>query len=154
MRAVVIQRQRVGDADAGKGQALLLLQERDLVGQAVRQRMRAALQQASVEQRRHVCRADRSVGHAPRFGLHLDQRLQPEHAARAVADDAHRLAAAGGFAFDRAGHFIGAQRQRGRIARHEEGSDGGAHTWTSAVSLAACVSRSDRTSASKRFAST
>ncbi|MCY1237955.1 hypothetical protein D9M72_506710 [compost metagenome] len=154
MRAVVIQRQRVGDADAGKGQALLLLQERDLFGQAVRQRMRAALQQASVEQRRHVCRADRSVGHAPRFGLHLDQRLQPEHAARAVADNAHVLVARGGFARNGARHIVGAQRQRGGVARHEDGGDRDHACASAASGVSFEVSRSERTSASKRFAST
>ncbi|MNT43030.1 hypothetical protein D3C72_1794810 [compost metagenome] len=153
MRAVVVQRQRIGNTNAGEGQALLLLQERNLIGQAVRQRMRAALQQAGTEQRRHIRRADRAIGHAAGIGLHLDQRLQPEHAARAVAHDANVVAARAGLARDGAGHVVGAKRQRGGIARHEDGGSG-AHAWASVVSLEARASRSDRISVSKRFAST
>ena len=90
VRHVVVERQRIGDADAREGQALLLLQVGDLFGRAEAQRMRAAVEEAGVEQAGDVLRRHRAVGDAARRRLHFDQRLEPEHAARAVAHQVAR----------------------------------------------------------------
>ena len=86
---IVVQRQRIDDADAREGQALLARHPRHLLGQAERQRMRARRRGT---RRRTAIRTspgrDRAIGDTAVGRLHLDQRLQPQHAARAGAHDA------------------------------------------------------------------
>jgi hypothetical protein len=64
VRGVVLQRQRVGHADAGEGQAFLVLQVGDFLGQAQAQRVLAARQPAGLEQGGHVLGLHRTVGDA------------------------------------------------------------------------------------------
>ena len=78
---VILQRQRVGDADAGESQALLALEIFDFLGQAVAQRMRLALEETGVEQAGNVACLDRAIGHATSRRGDLDQRLEPEQPA-------------------------------------------------------------------------
>ena len=86
MCTVVFNRQRVSDANARKGEALLALQEWNLFRQAERQRVRTAGGEASVKQRRHIILAHRAIAHATLRQSYFNQWLQPEHTARAVAN--------------------------------------------------------------------
>src|SRR5690606_36269521 len=83
----------------------------------------AAGMEAGVEQARDFLLLDRAEADAAGVGRDFDQRLQPEHAARAVAHeldvDAARLCLLG----NGGRGFIGAQRQRVGIARNVD-SDG------------------------------
>ena len=56
VRDVVLELQRIGDADAREGQALLLLEVRDLLDRAQLQRVRLAARETRLEQTRHVLR--------------------------------------------------------------------------------------------------
>ncbi len=60
----------------------------------------------------------RTVGDAALRRLDLDHRLQPEQAARTVADDLDGLAAPRALVGQRGRDVVGADRERGRIARH------------------------------------
>ncbi len=64
MRAIIVERQRIGDAAAREGEAGLFCQERDFLGIAEEERMRAVRgeAEASFEQRRDVLCLDRPVG--------------------------------------------------------------------------------------------
>ena len=64
VREIIIDRQRIGNADAREGQTLLALQERDLFRLAQCQRMRTALRETGGEQRGHLIRRHRSIGYA------------------------------------------------------------------------------------------
>ena len=93
MRLVVVERQRIGDAAAGEGQPGLLLEERDFLGHA-HDAARACRRRGNPTSNRLGTSpgVDRAIGNAAVAGRDLDQRLQPEHAARAVADDRRRRA--------------------------------------------------------------
>ena len=128
--AVVGQAARIDDADAGEGEPLLFRQIRNLRGEAVAQRVRAAVQEIRVEQARHVGRLHRAVGHAALRRDHLDQRLQPVQAARAVAQQLHVQPAPLRLGRQRGGGGLGAERQRARVARNV---DSDAHATSCAV---------------------
>src|SRR5690606_18781599 len=87
--AVVLDRQRVDQADPRKRQPVLLREVRDRLGLAERPRMRPAGQEACIEETRDVAGADRPVRKPPAvdLDLDLDERLEPVEAPRAVADD-------------------------------------------------------------------
>ncbi len=72
---VILQRQRVGDADAGEGQALLALEIFDFLGQAVAQRMCLALVETGIEQAGNIACLDRAIGDTTGRRGDLDQRL-------------------------------------------------------------------------------
>ncbi len=92
--AVSVERQRIDDASPSKGQPLLIFQVGDRLGQPLAQRMRLrALQQAGIQQCGQIVLGNRPVGDSTLVGRNLDQRLEPEQATGAVADDLQRLAA-------------------------------------------------------------
>ena len=104
---VVGDRGRVDHADPGEAHALLRGQPGVLVDHAdVRSRSPASTAGHVVG--RHVGVADPAG-----VGLDLDQRLEPEHAARPVADDLGAGRLEGG------GHLVGADRDRGGVAGDE-----------------------------------
>src|SRR5258708_21099932 len=84
---VIFQAARIGDPDAGEGEAFLLLQVRDLSRDPVAQGMRLAGREVRVKQAGHVLGLHRPVGHARAADIDLDQGLEPQKAARAVADE-------------------------------------------------------------------
>ena len=96
---VVVERQRIDDADAREGEALLVLEVRDLVrsGRGAGDAL-PPWRQAGVEQIGHVLQRDRDRRRCGPRGRDFDQRLEPEHAARAVAHDLDVDIAPGGFA--------------------------------------------------------
>ena len=87
MGLVVLERAGIDDADAGEGEAGLLLEERDVLDEAEGEGMLAAFEHAGVEQAVDIGGLGRSVAYAALRSLDLDRRLQPIHAARAGADD-------------------------------------------------------------------
>jgi len=74
----------------------------------VAQRVRGASEQAGVEQTGRVVGCDRPVGDTTGRRFDLDQHLEPEQAARAVAHDADVELAFGGFVAQGAGDTVGA----------------------------------------------
>ena len=73
-----------------------------------------------LEQPRHGLGRHRAEAHPHPVPLDLDQRLDPDHAARAVADQRQGLAPARGLGADRLGHRIGAERAGGGVAGHPD----------------------------------
>ncbi len=110
MRLVLGQREGVGQPDAGEGQPGLALEERQVLDRPQR------LVGRPVQHRRHIRRCDRAIAHALAAGLDLDQRLQPDHAAGAVAHQRHVKTARLGFAEDGLGHLVRAKGAGGGIA--------------------------------------
>ena len=129
MSAVIGERERVGHADALEGQALLALQPVELAHRAEPQLVSAASLEAGFEQRGDILRHDRAIGDAPLRRLDLDHRLEPEHAARAVADDLDGGAARLRFPGDGLRHRLGTDREGGGVDRHED-ADRRAHCGT------------------------
>ena len=91
MRLVIVQRQRVDHAHPGKGQPGLPLHPGQLLGQPQRLGMRAQDRSNSPGTSASVI-GPKPMRPASR--LHLDQRLQPDHPARAVAHHRHVTARA------------------------------------------------------------
>ena len=115
MGAIVRQRQGIDDTAAREGDAGLALEERDLLGPADAQRMRRG-RQAVDEQAGNVLHRHRTEADAATGGLDLDQRLQPEQAARAGAHDLDIEVLAPGHVEDRGGDLVGADGTGGCIA--------------------------------------
>lgn len=141
VREVVVDRQRIGDADAREGQPLLLLQVGQFIDQADARRMFAALEPAGVEQRTDLGRVEIRVADATGRRGHLDQRLQPEQATRAVADQLDRQAARGGLGRDGTRQRLGADGQRGRIAGNVNADCGLAHAGSLRSAAASSASK-------------
>ena len=111
MRPIVVDRLRIGDPAAGEGEAGLALEEGQLVDQADAVRMRRRPARGSPARRSG---ATARIADPARRGLDLQQRLELEHAARAVADDrSSRRPTAGR-------HRVRADRAGGGIAGHED----------------------------------
>ena len=88
------------------------LQIGQVLGPAEAQRVRAAAEQAGVEQARDIARPHRPVGDAALWRLDLDHRLEPEQAARAGAHDRGRRGPrARGRMVQRRRDAVGAERE-------------------------------------------
>ena len=87
VRGVVGEAQGVSDPGALEGQPRLAAEEGQGADVAEAQGMRAAVEQARGDQTLHIGRVHRAIADAARVRFHLDQRLQMEGAAGAVADD-------------------------------------------------------------------
>jgi len=107
MGAVAVEIDGVDDAAALEGEPCLPREEGMRLRPADAQRMRVARQQSGIEQAVHVGRLHRAVADAALGGLDLDQRLQPHHAARAVAADGDVLPARGRHLGDPPGDAVG-----------------------------------------------
>ena len=124
MRAVVVERDRIGDAAAREREPRLPLEIVDLLDRAQRQRMldrreRLAVEKARLDQAFDVAGANRSEAVAHAALLDLDQRLEPQHAARAVAHDLDRDRGLLGRRCQEAGDLVGTDCDRSRVAGHE-----------------------------------
>ncbi|GFO81984.1 MAG: hypothetical protein A49_16110 [Methyloceanibacter sp.] len=115
MRLIVLQRTRVGDADAGEGEAGLVLEPGIVVHHADAFLVRLAGENAVVDQSADLGRLDRTVSDAALIGFDLDQGLKPVHAPGAGADDLEIEAALLGFLFKPLGNRLGAHGERARI---------------------------------------
>lgn len=127
MGAVIRDREWIGDADALEGEALLALHPVEFVGLAEAQGVGAARDEAGVEKRGHVLGRDRPIGDPAFRRLDLDHRLQPEHAARAVAGDFDGKPARRRFAGDGLRDGFRADRQGGGVDGNEDADRVGAH---------------------------
>src|SRR5262249_2512006 len=85
MRRVIIERERCYDTHPREGESLLVFQESDLLCRPEAQMVLATVQEVVFEQGRAVRRPDGTVCDPPSRRFDLDQRLEPEQAARAVA---------------------------------------------------------------------
>src|SRR5690606_35706790 len=119
VRTVVVERQRIDEADARKREPRLLLEILDLFRGAERERVVSAREEPCVEQARDVARRHRSVCVPHAIDDYLDERLEPVEAARAVAHDLDRDAAALGLGRDGCGDGVGAERARRGVGRNE-----------------------------------
>src|SRR5262249_11372336 len=118
----------------------------DVVRTAVAQPVLGPGQEAGVEQPWDVGRGDRAVGHPAVDGGDLDQRLEPEQAARAVADDADVQPARGRLPGHGGRHLVRADRAGRRVAGDEDrGHDAG-----TPASARAVATRPSKRSASTR----
>ena len=91
MRLIIIQTQRIGQSDARKGQTLLPAQIRVLIHHTNRAIQRRTFEQTRRQPLWQGIRRRTGIAHASALGFHLNQRLQPEHAARTVTHDANLL---------------------------------------------------------------
>src|SRR5262245_57177750 len=90
-RAVGVERQRVDDPAAREGQPGLAREPIDFADRpeilAMRREARSvASQKSDLDEGIHILRRDRPEAVAYAADLHLDQRLQPQHAARTCPD--------------------------------------------------------------------
>jgi hypothetical protein len=117
VRQVVVETDGIGHADARDGQPLLLREIRNFFDQTHPQRVLAARQKIGIEQRPHVGRGHRAVADPAARERHLHERLEPDHAARPVADDRDVHLSSASFIGDRHGDLFGAEGQRRGIPR-------------------------------------
>jgi hypothetical protein len=78
MTPVIVDRQRIGEPAAGKNEPLLPRQIGDVLDAPERLGMRAASQEARLEQPRDLIRRERSIADAAGRGLDLEERLEPK----------------------------------------------------------------------------
>ena len=130
---VIGERDGVGNAAARKGEARLAGKERDLLGGAECECVRAAIEEVGIEQRGDVGDRDGAIGNAARWRVDLDERLKPVHATRAVAHHAGIEAARDDLVGDGGSNFVRAESNRGGVARNVD-ADG--HAVTSATRAA------------------
>ena len=119
VRQVVVEADGIRHAHARERQPFLLREVRNRLDQADAQRVRAALEKVGVEERPDVGGGHRSVTGAAVAQRDLDERLEPDHAARAVADDRDVHLSNAGFFSDRLRDLFRAQRQRGGVTGNE-----------------------------------
>ncbi|OIQ79167.1 hypothetical protein GALL_391050 [mine drainage metagenome] len=106
---VILQGNRIGDADAGEGQAFLIFQVGNVLRQSEPQPMLAAAQESAVEQAGYVLRVHRAIGNPALGGGDFDQRFQPEQPVRAVAYNFDAGSALRRLGCDGRCHLVGAQ---------------------------------------------
>ena len=140
MGAIVVERERIDDAAAREGQPGLALEPRNLVGKAMRERMRAAVGQRGVEHTGGIVRRDRTIGDPPCRRRDLDHRLEPVEPARAGAHDLDVEMARGRRLPQRGRDLVRADREGAGVAGNE---DAGRHR-------CACASSASRRRSSSR----
>ena len=116
---VIVEAKRIGDAATLEDKPRLPLQERMLLGFSDAQRVRTAVQEPGVEQAGNVARLDRAIGDAPLRRLGFDHGFEPEHSARAVADNIDRDPASFCRFLHRGGDLLGSKREGGGVYRNE-----------------------------------
>ncbi len=119
MRAVIGERLRIGQAAAREGQAGLRFEEGDFLDRPDMLVMALAAQDR-IENSVDVVGLNPGEAGAPRAAVDFEQRLQVEHPARAVADDRGGDCLVAERSGERGRDLVGADRDRGGIARDEE----------------------------------
>ena len=117
MRQVLVEADGIDQADSLEGEPLLLREVRDGLDGANEPRVRAAAEEAGVEQPRHLRRRYRAVADPSGRCFNLDQWLEPAHPPRAVPRDRDVHAAPGRFSRNRLRHLPGTYRERRGVAR-------------------------------------
>src|SRR5690606_27334916 len=88
MNAVVVERQRIDDPAARKGEPSLVLQPRDSGSRPHSEAMACPIEESGFEKLLDVSDRDGPIGDAAGRRFDLDHRLEPEQAMGAVAHDA------------------------------------------------------------------
>ena len=86
MAQIIVGGHRIRDADPGEGDTSLRRQPGQVLDDADPRRVGLAVEQAGGDEVIDLRRGDRSVADAPLGRRHLDQRLEPQHSSRTVAD--------------------------------------------------------------------
>ena len=134
MLDVVIGGKRISDADARERQTLLLREPRMLVDHADVFCVLAALVKTGIEEGGDIVFIHVRIANTPVRRRDFHERFEPQHAARAIANDLHGDAATCRFRNDLLGDAIGAQRERRRIARYVDARHADASTFARARS--------------------
>ena len=111
VRHIIRNARGLDDAYALEGQTLLTLEPGDFARRSERQRMGAAVEKVRVEEAGDVGGRHGAVRQAAERRQHLDERLEPIGAARAVAHHLDGGSAARGLRSNRERHFTGPQGQ-------------------------------------------
>ena len=143
MAAIIVERQRVGQAAAREDEPLLLREIRDVVDAAQRLGMSAAAQEARVEQLSRLAGCDRAVADAAGSRFDLDQRLEPKEAARSGAHELDVEAAAARLVANCVCDKVRADGERRRIRGYED-ADAHCVLPCAAATIASIRSRSSR----------
>ena len=114
---VVVGRAGVDDADPGEGEALLATQPVEVLDGP--EAGCGALQHPLADEAVDLLGLDRAVAHPTPVGLHLDERLEPEHAPRAGAHHLHVEATGHDHGRDPLGDLVGPDGAGRRVAGHE-----------------------------------
>ena len=117
---VIGKRQGIGDAAAREGEAFLLFQVGDVFGDAEVKAMRLAFEESRVEQARHFLCSDWAIRDPAARRFHFNERLEPEHAARAIADHRRIQTPRSNLLGHRFGNGLGSNGERRRVARHKD----------------------------------
>src|SRR5208283_1903015 len=139
-RLIFGKRQRIGDSAALEGHAMLALPERMILDLADRELVRGAAEKTGVEERGDVLRRHIAVADAPLRRLDLNEGLQPQQAARAVAHDLDALPAGLRLLGDRCGDLVRAHGLGG----HVEGNEDLRHDWRASAAISSSFSPSTR----------
>ena len=120
MRHVLVEVQRIDDADSREGQALLARDVGQFVDRAQPQRMRCSLEHARLARAPAAADGlDRTIADALACDFDFDQWLEPDHAARTDAHDLDGLACRLGGLLQRQRGLVGTQCQRRGVARYK-----------------------------------
>ena len=143
MAAIIVERQRVRHAAAGEDEPLLFREIGNVVDAAERLGMRAAAQEARLEQLSRLARRDRTVADAAGASLDLDERLEPKEAARSGADKLDVEATAARLVANCVCDKVRADGERRRIRGYED-ADAHCVLPCAAATIASIRSRSRR----------
>src|SRR5207237_10716036 len=102
------------------------LLDRAVGGRAAPERLRAAVEQAGIEDSGDAGRGDRTAGEAPASGGDVHERLEPVGAPRAVAYQLYWRSAARRLGGECLRDLARAHRQRASVAGHVDGGGHGA----------------------------
>ncbi len=120
MGFVILERAGIDDAAQRESEPRLALEEGDVVHEPEAQAVRLALEHPAIEQALDVGRRHRPIADAALGPLHLDQGLEPIHAAAAGAHDLDFEAFPLGRLVESGRDLVGAERQRAGIAGDEQ----------------------------------
>ena len=125
MGLVVGNAERIGDANAAKGEPLLSGEIGDGFGGTESQTMSASLKELGIEKRRDIVRFDGSVADASLGGDDFNEGFEPKQSARAIANQADRNTAFGGDLRNGLRRGVSAEANRGRIVGDVDGDTHG-----------------------------
>ena len=120
MTAIVVKREGVRQTAAREHEALLAGEVGDVFDPAKRLGMRAAGKKVRREQLSRLARRDRTIADPASGSLDLDERLEPEEAARSRAHDRNVEATAALLIENRVCDSVCADRQRRRVGGNED----------------------------------
>ncbi len=135
MRLIVGKAQGIGDPDAREGDSLLALQIGDGLGETVTERRGPPLKKSLGNERCDRLGRHRAISEAPGRARDLNQGLKPQHAARAVAHDAHSLPCVTRCVLEGPRHLVGSEGLGAGIDRDVDRDGTRTHADTASVWL-------------------